>query len=174
MARTSRPKKPAKSRKPEFEDLLYTVRRNVATITITVSPVNDTPVATDDKPSTDENTPVTIPVLANDADVDGDTLAVQEVTQPANGTVTINADGTVTYTPNAKFSGTDTFTYTVSDGNGGTDTATVTVTVVAAAPVACTIAVEKTCVVERVVRTSQTTWGRPRLSTDRDNSGGAR
>ena len=56
-------------------------------------------------------------------------LTIQSITQPANGTTTINPDGTVTYTPNLNCSGTDTFTYTVSDGNGGTDTATVTITV---------------------------------------------
>ncbi|MEW9922130.1 cadherin-like domain-containing protein, partial [Marimonas sp. MJW-29] len=52
------------------------------------------------------------------------------VTNGSNGTVVINGDGTVTYTPDADFNGTDSFTYTVSDGNGGTDTATVDVTVV--------------------------------------------
>jgi len=60
--------------------------------------------------------------------VDEDTLSVDSVTQPDNGVVT-NNNSDVTYTPNAGFSGTDTFTYTVSDGDGGTDTATVTVEV---------------------------------------------
>ncbi|WP_299157105.1 Ig-like domain-containing protein, partial [uncultured Christiangramia sp.] len=50
-------------------------------------------------------------------------------TQPGNGSAVINNDGTVTYSPNENFNGTDTFTYTISDGNGGTDTATVTVTI---------------------------------------------
>ena len=50
-------------------------------------------------------------------------------TQPGNGTVTENTDGTLKYTPDADYNGTDSFTYTVSDGQGGTDTATVTVTV---------------------------------------------
>ena len=100
-----------------------------ATVTVNVGGTNDDPVATDDTRNTLEDTPVTIPVLGNDSDPDGDTLAVQSVTQPANGTVVINGNGTVTYTPNANYSGTDTFTYTVSDGNGGTATATVTVTV---------------------------------------------
>jgi len=71
---------------------------------------------------------VTILVLANDMDVDGDPLAIDGVAQPAGGSVAI--DGTrIVYTPSGGFSGTDTFDYTVSDGNGGTDTATVTIAV---------------------------------------------
>ncbi|WP_299157100.1 cadherin-like domain-containing protein, partial [uncultured Christiangramia sp.] len=65
----------------------------------------------------------------NDSDPDGDELTVTEVTQPGNGSAVINTDGTVTYSPNENFNGTDTFEYTISDGNGGTDTATVTVTI---------------------------------------------
>ena len=78
--------------------------------------------------TTAEDTPTTITVLGNDSDVDGDTLSVTSASDPANGTVVINPDGTIGYTPDADFTGTDTFTYTISDGNGGTDTATVTVT----------------------------------------------
>ena len=107
-----------------------TVDSNIATVSITVNSVNDAPVAADDTASTNEDTAVVIDVLANDTDADtGDTLTVQSVTNPANGTVADNGDGTVTYTPAANFHGTDTFTYTVSDGNGGTDTATVSITV---------------------------------------------
>jgi hypothetical protein len=89
---------------------------------------NPAPVATDDVAVTDEDTAVTIPVLVNDSDVDGDPLTVTSATAP-NGTVVINADGTLTYTPNPNFNGTDTITYTISDGNGGTSSATVAVTV---------------------------------------------
>lgn len=111
---------------------------NIATVTITVNAVNDAPVATNDSATTDEDNAVTIPVLTNDSDVDGDTLTVSSVTQGTNGSVTINSNGTVTYTPNANFNGSDSFTYTISDGNGGTATATVNVTVNAVndAPVA--------------------------------------
>ncbi|MGK2854073.1 MAG: Ig-like domain-containing protein, partial [Microbacteriaceae bacterium] len=75
---------------------------------------------------------VTVMVTANDSDADNDTLDVTSVTQGANGSVVLNADDTVTYTPGTNFNGSDSFTYTVIDGNGGTDTATVTVSVGAA------------------------------------------
>ncbi|MBV7265915.1 Ig-like domain-containing protein [Erythrobacter ani] len=99
-----------------------------ATVTVNVNPVNDPPVGQLDTATTDEDTPVTIPVLANDSDLDGDPLTVVSASAP-NGTVTINPDGTVTYTPEPNFSGTDTITYQVSDGMGGFDTATATITV---------------------------------------------
>ena len=74
-----------------------------------------------------------ITVLGNDTDPDtGDTRTITEVTQPTNGTVVITGGGTgLTYTPDANFTGTDSFTYTVSDGAFATDTATVSVTVTA-------------------------------------------
>ncbi|MET4129631.1 Hint domain-containing protein [Roseovarius sp. MBR-6] len=99
------------------------------TVTVTVNPVNDAPVAAPDSSATDFETPVTIDVLANDSDVDGDPLTVSLATPGTNGTTTVNPDGTITYTPDDGFSGTDTFDYTVDDGNGGTATSTVSVTV---------------------------------------------
>jgi VCBS repeat-containing protein len=99
------------------------------TVTLNVRSVNDAPDAINDAATTNEDTAVTIPVLNNDTDADGDTLTISRLTQGANGAVTVNADGTVKYTPAANFHGADSFTYTVSDGNGGTDTATVAVTV---------------------------------------------
>ncbi len=109
---------------------------NVATVSITVNSVNDAPVAYDDSATTDEDVAVVVPVLANDTDVDGDSLIVSAVdaTSLNGGSVTNNGDGTVTYTPLVGFTGTDTFMYTVSDGKGGTDTATVTITVAPASP----------------------------------------
>jgi hypothetical protein len=62
-------------------------------------------------------------------DPDGDTLVAALAAASANATLTINADGSFTYTPNAGFQGTDTFLYLVSDGNGGTAVGTVTVQV---------------------------------------------
>ena len=90
---------------------------------------NTSPDAIDDTAESALNTPVTIKVLSNDSDPDGDTLTVPEAKNPAHGSVAINSDGTITYTPNPGFSGTDTFTYTIEDGYGGTDIATVTVNV---------------------------------------------
>jgi 2C-methyl-D-erythritol 2,4-cyclodiphosphate synthase len=100
-----------------------------ATVSITVNSVNDNPVANDDSGSTAEDTPVTIDVLANDLDVDGNSLFVESVSTATDGSVVNNGDGTVTYTPNVDFAGADFFTYNINDGNGGTATATVTVSV---------------------------------------------
>lgn len=102
-----------------------------STVTVTVNPVNDAPDAVDDLRATAFNTPVTIAVLANDTDVDGDVLSVLGTPTSADGTVVLNADGTITFTPNAGFTGDATISYGVTDGNGGTDTAVVTVVVAA-------------------------------------------
>ena len=75
---------------------------NVATVSITVNAVNDAPVAGDDSATTDEDTPVHIGVLANDTDVEGDALTPVVVSGPSHGTVTLNADGSFTYTPDAE------------------------------------------------------------------------
>ncbi|KIN69800.1 putative hemagglutinin/hemolysin-related protein [Sulfitobacter donghicola DSW-25 = KCTC 12864 = JCM 14565] len=99
-----------------------------ARVTVTVENVNDAPVATDDCVSTDLDTPVTIPVLANDSDPDGDPLTVTEATSP-DGTVVINDDGTIEFTPNPGFTGDAEIEYTISDGNGGEDTAIAKVSV---------------------------------------------
>lgn len=99
-----------------------------ATVTITVSPVNDQPVAADDAGNTDLNTAVVVDVLNNDGDVDGDGLAVDAVGAASDGTV-VNNGVDVTYTPDTGFIGTDVFSYTVADGQGGFDNAQVTVMV---------------------------------------------
>jgi len=104
---------------------------NMATVNITILPVNDVPIASDDAAETGENAPVVIDVLANDTDVDGDTLEVTYVSQGANGTATISGNKVI-YTPSATFSGTDSFSYDIVDGKGGSATGTVTVTVNAA------------------------------------------
>ncbi|MDD5265141.1 MAG: Ig-like domain-containing protein, partial [Candidatus Bipolaricaulis sp.] len=106
-------------------------------VTIHVAGVNDLPSAADDDAATPEDVPVTVAVLANDDDADGDTLTIESLTAPVHG-VAMRAGGAVVYTPASGFSGEDAFTYTVADGNGGTDTATVTVTVIAVndAPIA--------------------------------------
>ncbi len=80
---------------------------------------------------------VTVDVLANDWDPDGDAMTVTSVGTPANGTATINADNTITYTPNSGFTGSsDLFTYTIADGQGGTSSALVFVGMIDHAPVA--------------------------------------
>jgi cytochrome c len=94
---------------------------------MTEANTNRNPVAVDDSAETTEGTAVDVDVLANDTDADGDTLALDSVTDPANGTATISGTK-VRYTPDAGHTGADTFDYVVSDGNGGTDTGTVTVT----------------------------------------------
>ena len=94
-------------------------------ITITITGTNDTPIAYSDTTVVNEDTSVVIDVLANDTDVDSDALIVTSATA-ANGTVTINDDGTLTYQGNQDFNGTDIITYTVSDGEL-TDTTIVTV-----------------------------------------------
>jgi VCBS repeat-containing protein len=99
-----------------------------ATVTITVTPVNDAPVASPAAVAASEDTPLngTLPA-ATDADLDALTYA--KVSDPANGTVVVNADGSYTYTPNPDFNGVDSFTYRVNDGSLDSAVATVTITV---------------------------------------------
>lgn len=106
-----------------------TADSNIATVSINVTPVNDAPLAVNDSASVRKNRTSTITVLTNDSDPDGNALTVTAVTQPANGTVSINANGSIQFTPRSNFTGTTSFTYTISDGQGGSATATVTVTV---------------------------------------------
>jgi hypothetical protein len=99
-----------------------------ATVKVTVNPVNDPPTARDDEESTG-GLPVTIDLLANDTDPDGDALSVQLGPEPENVNVTINPDGTVTYTPDAGLVGRTVFSYRAFDGAAMSDVATVTVIV---------------------------------------------
>jgi Cys-rich repeat protein len=101
----------------------------IAVVTIAVTPINDAPVGADDGATTPLDTAVTVDVLANDADPDDDAIAVTGVNVPGHGTVTINDDGTVTYTPNAGYVGEDSFSYSVCDELGACDTAMVSVDV---------------------------------------------
>ena len=107
-----------------------------ATVTLTVSPVNDAPVAAGDVFTTAEDTAVTFDVRANDADVDGNALTVTQINGTAiavggsvavtGGSVTLNAGGTLTFTPSANYTGAPSFTYTVSDGSGAASDGIVT------------------------------------------------
>ena len=89
---------------------------------------NMPPIAVDDMAATTEGVAVSISVLSNDADPDGDQLTIASVGAPMNGMAEA-LQGQITYTPSSGFTGTDSFTYTVSDGNGGTDDGLVTVAV---------------------------------------------
>ncbi|MBT2765920.1 isopeptide-forming domain-containing fimbrial protein, partial [Paenibacillus sp. ISL-20] len=90
-------------------------------------PANQPPMASDTQETTWKNTPVTGSVYG--VDPDGDQLTFTKGSDPTNGTVTVNPDGTWTYVPDTDFTGTDSFTVTISDGKGGTITSTVTVNV---------------------------------------------
>ncbi len=104
-----------------------------ATVLVTVSPVNDAPISADDSYATSEDTPLTIlaaaGVLANDSDVDGDALEAVLDSGPSHGLVTLNVDGSFSYTPDASFSGEDRFVYHATDGALDSAPATVLVTV---------------------------------------------
>jgi VCBS repeat-containing protein len=96
-----------------------------------VTPANDAPVAVNDSASTNEDAALTLAtaaLLANDSDVDGDTLTIASVQGAVNGRVAL-VGGNVVFTPAANYNGPASFTYTVIDGNGGSSTATVNLTI---------------------------------------------
>lgn len=124
----------------------------MATVFLTVFAVNDAPpVANNDAYATSEDTALTVAapglmgndtdidndpltvaapgVLGNDTDIDGDALTAVLVTGPTHGALTLNANGSFTYTPAVNFNGTDSFTYKANDGTADSGTATVTLTV---------------------------------------------
>jgi VCBS repeat-containing protein len=101
----------------------------VATVSVRVAPVNDAPVTENDSATTAEDTPVTLNLLANDSDVDGDALSADVLSGPSHGRLSVNTDGSFTYTPDANYNGSDSFTYRVSDGSLSSGAATVSLTV---------------------------------------------
>ncbi|MBI1375792.1 MAG: tandem-95 repeat protein, partial [Phycisphaera sp.] len=110
-----------------------------ATVTITINAVNDAPSATGDSYMVDEDGTLNgSTVLTNDTDVDGDDLTAVLVGDVSHGSLTLNSDGTFTYTPTGDYNGTDSFTYKANDGttNSGTVTVNITVNSVNDAPVA--------------------------------------
>ena len=127
-----------------IDSVTYTARNSdgiesTATLSIEVSPENDPPVAVVDAVTMLEDTLLeNINVLGNDSDVDGGPLTVIGALSAEGAEVSVNADGTVNYQPNANFNGVDTITYTVSDGAGGVTTGELKITVQAVedAPVA--------------------------------------
>ncbi|OZC02403.1 Ig-like domain-containing protein [Rubricoccus marinus] len=135
-----------------------------ATVRVTVTPVNDAPVANDDVASTGEDNPVSIEVLANDTDPDGDALRVNAAGGASFGDVAISGGMVVTYTPDDGFTGQDSFLYTVFDGNGGTSQARVSVTVSDLSPVArddAATTVEDTAVSIDVLANDESRVGEP-------------
>ncbi|CAJ35649.1 Ig-like domain-containing protein [Methanocella arvoryzae] len=117
-----------------YRGLDGTAESDIATVTITVNPINDLPVAGNDTYTTSEDAPlikstVSEGVLGNDADIDADSLTAIIVTSPAHGALSLNPDGTFTYIPNANFYGTDSFTYKANDGTADSNTATATITI---------------------------------------------
>ena len=107
-----------------------TLDSNVATVNITVTGVNDLPVAKDDSYTVKEGDTLTVNgVLDNDADLDGDTLTATKVTDPANGTLTFNSNGSFTYKHDGGETTSDSFTYKANDGKGDSNVATVNITV---------------------------------------------
>src|SRR5204862_45241 len=113
----------------------------IATVSITVTGVNDAPVAVDDSYTTPEDTQLTVAaagVLANDSDVDGDALSAILVSQPTHGVLILNTNGGFIYLPATNYNGADSFTYQANDGalNSGLATVSITITGANDAPVA--------------------------------------
>ncbi|MCB0064641.1 MAG: carboxypeptidase regulatory-like domain-containing protein [Caldilineaceae bacterium] len=108
---------------------------NIATVTVTIQPVNDLPVAVDDTATVMRGQSISTlnsgaaSVLANDSDPDDATLTATVTIQPQHGTLTLNGDGTFVYTHNGDTATSDSFGYKVTDGLGASDTATVTITI---------------------------------------------
>jgi hypothetical protein len=105
-----------------------------ATVTVTVAAANDAPVAVDDALAATEDTPVTYTaasLVGNDTDEEGDALVIASVSSVSGGVAHLNADGTVTFTPDADATGAASFTYTVSDGQASSAAATARVTIAA-------------------------------------------
>jgi hypothetical protein len=110
-----------------YDGILYS---NIATVTITVNPVNDAPIARDDAYYTPKNTKLTVDiprVLTNDGDVDGDALSSILVNSTSHGTLNLNPNGSFTYTPVKSYTGTDSFTYRANDGTSDSNEAIVTI-----------------------------------------------
>lgn len=104
------------------------VNSNTATVSITITPVNDLPVANNQSISVNEDTLYSGTLTATD--VEGSPLTYSAVTQPSNGVLVINANGSFTYDPNQDYNGSDSFTFRVNDGTANSTTATVSITVV--------------------------------------------
>ena len=117
-------------------------------VALTVQAPNAPPVAVSDDATIEQNTAVRLDLLANDSDPDGDSLVIVDIAVPANGSVAVHGDQTVTYTPHPDFLGTDEFAYTVSDKKVGTSSNIVTIEVVASNEAPTALALDGTTVAE--------------------------
>ncbi|SVC29055.1 uncharacterized protein METZ01_LOCUS281909, partial [marine metagenome] len=108
------------------------LQSDTGTVTITINPVNDAPVAMDDEYETQEEEPLVVDVpgiLANDEDVDDSTFTIVLIGSVSNGVLELDDDGSFTYTPDEGYSGTDQFYYRINDGELSSDIAVVTIMV---------------------------------------------
>jgi Bacterial Ig domain len=105
------------------------VNSNIAVVNLTITPVDDPVVLSNQQFSMQEGTELSASWLNAANNVDGDPLTVKAIAQPKYGTLVLNADGSFSYTPRAKFAGLDKFTYVVNDGTGNSNTATVNITI---------------------------------------------
>jgi VCBS repeat-containing protein len=118
------------------------VNGNTATVTINITPVNDAPIANNDSYTTPEDVTLVVPVvgllstgiagagvLANDTDAEGDALTALLVSNVSHGSLSLNANGSFTYTPAPNYNGPDYFTYRAADGSATGNVATVTIDV---------------------------------------------
>ena len=119
---------------------------NTYTVSLVITSVNDAPVLTAGGSTTAEDTAISNGALPAATDVDGDTVTYALATGVSHGSVTVNSNGTFSYTPAANYNGSDSFTYTINDGHGGSNTYThsLTITPVNDAPVASSTSVTTT------------------------------
>ena len=119
-----------------------TADSNLATVSLTITAVNDAPLATAENCTTAEDTGLVVDaasgLLAHATDIDGDPLTAVLVSGPAHGSLSLNSDGSFTYTPSGNYNGSDSFVYKVNDGTADSNLATVSLTITAVndAPVA--------------------------------------
>lgn len=109
-----------------------TVDSNTATVSLTISPVNDAPLAVADAYTTPAGTSLVVAapgLLANDSDIDGDSLTVLLASGANHGQLILNADGSFTYTPVSGYSGSDSFRYSARDGMASSEAVSVTITI---------------------------------------------
>lgn len=103
--------------------------QSTATVAITINAVNDVPNAINDNFTIAENATLNDNVKTNDTGMGDGGISISLVSNVSHGSLTLNNDGTFTYTPTSQYFGTDQFTYELSDTNGETDNATVTITI---------------------------------------------